>query len=163
MSDTNLVQRVNTAPISDQQHTENNSISSARIELIRPSSRFPGVITGVSQLNGKLVGISDQICITIDQSYLWKAGDYWESLDSLPEIEVLINDIRVKNTKISPTGSLITVFDKAGNIIGTHGFGIEVCFQLNDVPIKRENIMVFSVMDTGNLIFTDSWSFVYGN
>ena len=61
-------------------------------EGVRLSSDFPGVIYGVEATQDGYILNDSRICLALLGDAFWEAGDYWDSPDDLPRVEVRLND-----------------------------------------------------------------------
>src|SRR5689334_9348210 len=90
-------------------------------ELVSPTSSFPGIITGVARIDGQLVAIQDEVCVNVDENWLWKPRYFWEGWDNSPQLNISVNGSEIKTPRRYMTGPLFAAFDKTGKITGTHG------------------------------------------
>ena len=129
--------------------------------LIRPTANFPGIITGMVKNANGLLAIEDNICVQVEQKALWKSGDFWDDFATVPVVHIFINNSETLDYRRTLTGVLYVELNSKGETIGTHGFGIETCIRLSRASIKRENIMRFEAEYHGDVIFSDSWNFIF--
>jgi hypothetical protein len=131
--------------------------TATQIELVRPTSSFPGIITGVERINGQLIAIRDEVCVWVDENWLWKPGYFWGG--NSPQLNISVNGSEITIQRRYVTGPLTTVFDKAHKISGTHGSSIETCILLKNLSTKPNNTMSIAVVFEGKTLLSDSWAF----
>ena len=134
-----------------------------QVPLIRPSSNFPGFISGMAGGENRLIAVENNICVQIEQKALWKPGDYWDDFENMPVVHIFINGDEVKTLRRTLTGVLQVESDSNGQVIGTHGFGIETCVNLTKVSVKRDNVMKFEVVYQADTLLSASWNFIFEN
>ncbi len=148
------------------QPTKTAFIATSVPSLIRPTASFPGVVTGLMWENNRWIATHDRVCVYVEQKPLWKPGDFWSDFDTTPSVNIHINDAATRDPRRTLTGVLYVEEDTYGEVIGTHGYGMETCIQLDEqqsITYSTNNLMKVTVEYNGATLFADSWGFAIDN
>lgn len=159
-SDVNINFANESPSITDESPTEHSTPTLNQPQPIRPKPDFPGFVTGLTMKENQLQVIDDNICIQIEQKPLWRPGNYWDDAN-VPIVHIFINETEVKDLRRTLTGVLQIESDKKGEVIGTHGFGIEACVKLSKLHVKNTNKILINVIYKDVVIFSDSFIFIF--
>lgn len=121
-------------------------------EVIKTSS-IPDFI-----VNNKYDSDDKQMCSVISQKTLWRSNDTANKLgDQIANSSVInLDDNEVR--KSVKTYNEIYPVGNNGQILGTYGGNIELCFDVEDVPKGIHKVTIDFVITSGEK-FIYSWSF----
>jgi len=126
--------------------------------IIRPSSDFPAFAYPFHIINGEYVLTSDRLCLHMSTEELWQPGYYWDSLESLPEINISIDNEHYEGIITSGTPNLIIHYDEENNVIGIHNTSYDYC--VNVALSSGNHIVEIEIIRSPDDVLRYHWEFI---
>jgi hypothetical protein len=126
--------------------------------FIVPVTGFPGVTTGFAVQGENFLLISDEICLYLRQEHFWEPDDYFLGFESLPPVQVAIDNQEIRQFRRFLRGVLEFEVDENGNEIGSHGDTMDYCF--SPTVEVGQHIIEVEVTTTSGIVHSYSWQFI---
>jgi hypothetical protein len=118
-------------------------------EGVRLSSDFPGLIYGVDATRDGYLLNDSRICLALLGDAFWEIGDYWDSPDDLPRIEVRLNDQLVSQLQLAMIPPIIQIGDGRGGTVGSTPSSYTYCFTTGDLASGEYLVDVVATSNSG--------------
>ena len=118
---------------------------------------YEGVqIDGITRFRDAYLLTSREICVEFDETLFWEPGDYWDSFEALPAVNLYIDGLAVETFRRGWSADLILEYGENGELAGTHGSWFEYCI-LAGVPVG--NHLLTAEVITARETSTYHWDF----
>ena len=111
----------------------------------------------------RATGSVDEVCAELSAFHIWEPGDFDHDVsDNVGANEFKVNNVVIRSSDrmYAEVATSITRFDGGwrGNVLGSHGGPIDVCFKTENVP-EGLNLAELRFKSTSGKLYSYNWAF----